>query len=294
MRIGTKIWLGIGTAVVAASGEVSAAALIDSGTRAPAVVNSSSDSVNRAVQVPMIVAQRKGGGEHGEHGEGGEGEGGGKAAKLPPDLDFALRIAQIRGHLTVADELVKQGDWNAALPHFRHPMEELYGAIRPKLKTYNVAAFDSALKALAAVAKSKKAGEPYDKALAAVDQALTQAETRVAEKQTDKTDFTLDTAFELLKSAGHEYEEAVKKGRITNAVEYQDGRGFVWFAEKTFERLAPELEKKDSDAVSKVRDGLAELKKAWPSAKAPKAAAKDHAAVLGDLARIELALGKLH
>jgi hypothetical protein len=38
---------------------------------------------------------------------------------------------------------------------------------------------------------------------------------------------------------------------------------------------------------------LAELKKAFPSATPPKTPVKDHAAVLGDVARIELAAGKL-
>jgi hypothetical protein len=38
---------------------------------------------------------------------------------------------------------------------------------------------------------------------------------------------------------------------------------------------------------------VAELKKAFPSAMPPKVPAKDHAAVLADVARIEVAAGKL-
>ena len=54
-----------------------------------------------------------------------------------------------------------------------------------------------------------------------------------------------------------------------------------------------ESEKKDADALKKVRDGLAELKKAWPTAMAPKTPVKDYATVLADVSRIELAIGKL-
>jgi hypothetical protein len=96
-----------------------------------------------------------------------------------------------------------------------------------------------------------------------------------------------------LKSATNEYEEAIVKGRIAKPVEYQDARGFVWQSEKMIEALSPALEKKDAAALKAVRDGFAELKKAWPAAMPPKAPVKDHAAVLSDVSRIELAVGKL-
>jgi hypothetical protein len=42
-----------------------------------------------------------------------------------------------------------------------------------------------------------------------------------------------------------------------------------------------------------MRAGLAELKKAFPAPMPPRTPVKDHAAVLGDVSRIELAAGKL-
>ena len=105
--------------------------------------------------------------------------------------------------------------------------------------------------------------------------------------------FVVEAALELLKSATGEYKEAIVKGRIAKPVEYQDARGFVWQAEKMIESIAPALEKKDADAVKHVRDALANLKKAWPGPMAPKAPVKDYAAVLSDVSRIELSVGKL-
>ena len=63
--------------------------------------------------------------------------------------------------------------------------------------------------------------------------------------------------------------------------------------DRMIESVAADLQKKDAAALNGVRAGLAELKKAFPSAIPPKTPVKDHAAVLGDVARIELAAGKL-
>jgi hypothetical protein len=305
MKTKTKIWLGVGAFVVAGVNAANA--------EAPALgrpgVNESVSGIalTRALSSPIHLAaakKRQGGegGEHGEHGakkkqggEGGEGgeEGGAKAAKLPPDLDFALKIAQIRGHLLVGDELVKQAQGAAALPHFLHPGEELYAPIRGRLKDYNTPQFATALKLLATAVKQKKGGDDYANALKAVEEALAAADAGLKAKQQNWDSFQVETALELLKSATHEYEEAIVKGRIAKPVEYQDARGFVWQSEKMIEAAAPALEKKNADALKQVRAGYAELKKAWPDAMAPKMPVKDYATVLSDVSRIELSVGKL-
>jgi hypothetical protein len=86
---------------------------------------------------------------------------------------------------------------------------------------------------------------------------------------------------------------AIVNGRIAKPVEYQDARGFIWQAQRMIDGVAPDLRKKDPAALAVVRTGLAELKKAFPSAMPPKMPVKDHAAVLADVARIEVAAGKL-
>ena len=290
----TKIWLGVGAFVVA-----SAPLTVPVGaTETPAFgrdnASTSGVALTRALDATVRVAAAAKKHDHGgEGGEGGE-EGGAKGgAPLPPDLDFALKIAQIRGHLLVGDELVKQGQWAAALPHFLHPGEELYGPIRGRLKDYQTPQFATALKLLANVVKAKKGGDDYDKALKTVEEALAAADAGLKAKQPNWDSFSVETALELLKSSTHEYEEAIVKGRIAKPVEYQDARGYVWQSEKMLESIAPALEKKDADALKAVRAGYAELKKAWPSAMAPKMPVKDYGAVLGDVSRIELATGKL-
>jgi len=289
MKTRTRIWLGVGAFVIAGANPSAAEGpVLDPLAKAGSV---SDRALTRALQSPMQVAAAKKHKQGGEGGEGGE-EGGAKAAKLPPDLDFALKIAQMRGHLLVGDELVKDGQWAAALPHFLHPSEEIYGRIRGRLKDYNAPQFASALKLLATAVKSKKSGDDYAKAWKAVEDALAAADAGVKAKQ-QGDGFVVESALELLKSATGEYQQAILKGRIAKPVEYQDARGFVWQAEKMIESVAPALEKKDADALKHVRDAFAELKKAWPSAMAPKMPVKDYAGVLSDVSRIELSVGKL-
>jgi hypothetical protein len=309
MKTKTKIWLGVGAFVVAGSGAVAgatAATLLDE----TALASGRADVATPRQAAGPVLAQHRHGGEGGERarakpktkskqgGEGGEGadgggERGGGFTPLNPDLDFALKIAQIRGHLLVGDELVKQGQWNAAYPHFRHPGEELYGSLRGRLKDYKTPPFEAALKVLANVVKAKKAGDDYDRAVKAVTDALDAADRGLQEKHSNWDSFTVETALEVLKSATGEYEEAIVKGRIAKPVEYQDARGFVWQAERMIDGVAPALEKKDADALKQLRSVLADLKKAWPAAMPPAAPVKDYGAVLGDVSRIELQAGKL-
>jgi hypothetical protein len=302
MKSRTKIWLGVGAFVVAGAGVTGAASAQTPAADGLPMRDSTSDlAIARALSPATDFSAAMKHAEHGaktkkQGGEGGEagGEGGAKGgAQLPPDLDFALKISQIRGHLLVGDELVKQGEWSAALPHFLHPSEELYGPIRGRLKDYQTPQFSSALKLLSNAVKAKKSGEDYDKALKAVEEALGAADAGLRAKQPNWDSFEVETALELLKSSTNEYQEAIVKGRIAKPVEYQDSRGFVWQSEKMIESVAPALEKKNADALKAVRDGYVELKKAWPAAMAPKTLVKDYAAVLSDVSRIELSVGKL-
>jgi hypothetical protein len=227
----------------------------------------------------------------GEAGEGGEGEKGG--AKLPPELAFGLRIAQLRGHLLVGDQLVSEGQWKAALPHFLHPTEEIYGDIRGRLKDYGVPPFAAALQVLANIVKRRKGGAEYAMALMAVQDAVSKADAGLKSKSANWATFNIEVALELIKSAGGEYEEAIVKGRIAKPVEYQDARGFVWQAERMIEGIAANTAIKDAEALKRVRTHLAELKAVFPSAMPPKRPVKSHADVLALIARIELAAGPL-
>jgi hypothetical protein len=299
MKSKTKIWLGVGAFAIAGA-SATASAETPPLERARIAESASDLALTRAlISTDMSSAQKHrhaapSAPEAKQGGEGGEGEGGAPGGvELPPDLDFALKIALLRGHLLIGDELVKEGQWAAALPHFLHPGEEIYGRIRDRLKDYNTPSFEAALKVLANTVKAKKGGDDYAKAFKTVEAALAAADAGLKEKQTSWDGFVVETALEVLKSAAGEYQLAIVKGRIAKPVEYQDARGFVWQASKMLDDVAPALEKKNAEAFKRVRDGLAELKKAWPAPMPPKTPVKTHGVVLGDVSRIELSAGNL-
>jgi hypothetical protein len=291
-----KIWVGVGACVVIGAGASIAAETVPGVATLPGPAADAAAVHERSGR--LVVAQH-GGADHGDmnkanQDDAGEGNEAQAIANLPPELAFAVRIALLRGHLLVGDELVKQQQWNAALPHFLHPGEELYGDLKDQLAGYQVPPFDGALKKLADVIKAKKAGNDYTIALKAVNDALVAADAGMkAKHQANWSGYVTEAAVEALKSATSEYQQAIVNGRIAKPVEYQDARGFIWNAERMIESVAPDLQKKDPAALAEVRAGFATLKKAFPSPLPPKTPVNDAAAVLGDVGRIELAAGKL-
>ena len=289
MKEKTKIWLGVGAFVLAGTGATGAVSPLATETvsgESGLSAQSPDTAMLPATSPGVVIAQHAG---H-DAGEGGESQG---LANLPPDLAFAARVTLLRGHLLVGDELVRQQQWNAALPHFLHPTEEIYGDIRDQLAGYRVPPFDGSLKALSDVVKAKKGGAEYTKALKAVHDALGAADAGMKAKQSDWAGFVVEAAVEALKAATGEYQQAVVGGKIAKPVEYQDARGFILQADRMIESVAPDLQRKDSAALDQVRAGLAELKKAFPSPMPPRTPVKDYGGVLADVSRIELAAGKL-
>ncbi len=286
MKSQTKIWLGVGLVVTGGAAALPPAS-VSTAIAAPGSFALGSDSIcgtpPRDAQWILVQHDMPAGGEAGEAGV---------PADLPPDFQFALTLALIRGHLLVGDELVRAAKWDAALPHFLHPTEELYGGIKDKVADYQTPAFDTALLKLADVVKEKNSSS-YTNALQTVTSALDAGDTGVKAKEADWPSFVVATAIMALKAAISEYEEAIVNGQIAKPVEYQDSRGFVWQAERMIDSVGQDLARKDPAALKSVRAGLAQLKKAWPTATPPRTPVKSAAAVADEVASIQRAAAKL-
>jgi hypothetical protein len=278
-----KIWAGLSTAVLVA------APVASQGAPLPAQPQPGIEA--KADQSLLHLAQHQG---HAAPAAtaGGEGEGEGGTAQLQPSLHLYRGIEMIRGHLLVGAELIEAGRWADAMPHFLHPEEEIYASIRDQLKTYNVAPFQVALKALSQTVKAKNK-DAYTRARAALDERLAAAETAVKAKEENGTYFVFETALEVLQQAADEYEEAIEKGRIVNVVEYQDARGFVLEADRLLSTIMPAISAKNADAAKAVQASLNDLKSIFPSVVPPKQPVKDIGPFLSDVSKIELQLGSL-
>jgi hypothetical protein len=286
MKSQTKIWLGVGLVMTGGAAALPPGS-VSTAIAAPGSFALTSDSIcgtpPRDAQWILVQHDMPAGGEAGEAGV---------PADLPPDFQFALTLALIRGHLLVGDELVRAGKWDAALPHFLHPTEELYGGIKDKVADYQTSAFDTALLKLADVVKEKNS-TAYTTALKTVTAALDTGDTGVKAKQADWPSFVVATAIMALKAAISEYEEAIVNGQIAKPVEYQDSRGFVWQADRMIDSVGQDLARKDPAALKSVRAGLAQLKKAWPTATPPRTPVQSVAAVTDEVANIQRAAAKL-
>src|SRR5262249_6701611 len=107
MKTRSKIWLGVGAFVVVGTGATSATGLLPAQTAFRL-----GGQHDRATEAAMSSAGRTVVAQHAGHGpEAGEGGETKNFAGLPPELAFAARIALLRGHLLVGDELVKQQQW---------------------------------------------------------------------------------------------------------------------------------------------------------------------------------------
>jgi hypothetical protein len=297
-----KIWLGVGAFVVAGTGAIGTNSLPAAPTSAAADSARLPSRLAASTAIPRARSDRFVVAQHADHGTdpakdpGGGGEGGDEQKgleDLPPDLAFAIRLALLRGHLLVGDQLVQQQQWNAALPHFLHPTEEIYADLKDHLADYKVAPFEDALKKLADLVKAKKPAD-YARALKAVHDALAPAEAGLKEKQAeDWPGFVVQAAIESIKTAAGEYENAIVGGRIAKPVEYQDARGFILEGDRLIESVAAGLEKKDAAALKALRARLADLKKVFPTAVPPRMPVKDHGAMLALVSRVELAASRL-
>lgn len=256
VRITRKVWAGIG-----------AATLI--GTHAPASL-----AQHSMPGMKSEAPDTKAGGKADDKAattpaQGGEAyltDGGPRDTRVRYYRDIAL----MRGHIRVGEELIAEGRWDDAMPHFLHPTEELYVKIEPTVKRFKLRPFSRPLKALAQTVKAWRS-EAHAAALKQVDASLSEALDGVRRFMVPMRRFTVMTAVEVLKVALDEYSTAIENGRFALPVEYQDSRGFVWEAEAMLEAIAPELEKMNPAALADIRTELRAIKLAWPAPMPPAA-----------------------
>ncbi|HEY7270028.1 MAG TPA: hypothetical protein VH951_09390, partial [Dehalococcoidia bacterium] len=204
-KLTRKLWMGIGTATIAGASVAGhiRAQQPDHGSHAM-----SPPAQNRAADPNA-----------GEAGEAYLTDGG------PTDtrVRFYRDIELTRGHLLVGQQLIDMGLWDEAMPHFLHPIEELYGLLEKYIKLHNMQPFRRELQALAQTVKAKRQGA-YAQALKAIDRNLDAAFTVARRFMRPLRGFTVRTAAEVLKVAVSEYEASLVGGRFAKPVEYQDSR----------------------------------------------------------------------
>ena len=289
-----KLWLGLGAAALTST----IPNHIPQAEASPAALDAATAST--LCRAPSQVIRVADGHAHGadvKAGAGGEGGEGSAAqmdadARLDPMVRFYRDVQLVRGHIRVGNELIKAGLWTEALPHFLHPVEELYDKLAPHIKVLKLKPFKQQLNALAQTVKAKNA-PAYDEALKALEGRLASVDSGMKAETKNWMPFVVQTALETMRSAIGEYEESIEDGKFAKAVEYQDSRGFVFQGESLLQSVGPDLAAKYPQDSAAALAAIATLKSGWPAPLPPAAPVLDVASVKAAVSKIELALGSV-
>jgi hypothetical protein len=178
-------------------------------------------------------------------------------APAPDDTDLLFRLGMMQGHLIIGRELLQAGQTELALPHFGHPVQELYGDIADALAAHQVPPFDAALVRLeAAVAQAPRAT-----ATAAlqreVDAAIARARAATPAGLRDSIPAMISICSDVVDAAAGEYGEALNRGRIDSPVEYHDSRGYLTWADQESQALAAKATGAEAGLLARFRAVLA-------------------------------------
>lgn len=198
---------------------------------------------------------------------GGEGEGGvlfDQAATDPVIFGSAVAIAE--AHIIAARDAHALGENDAAAEMFAHPVSEVLFNLQPVFETLGVTDFsDMFTDASAAVF----AGETPDQISARTDAIIATLRTAALKAPaSDMSDARIAAGI-----AADQIERAADMYRIaleSDAYEpYLDGYGFYKAGEVAFLAAAEAIAEEDQRAASAIKDALAKLEEAYPSAVRP-------------------------
>ncbi|MBE9007945.1 helix-hairpin-helix domain-containing protein [Fortiea sp. LEGE XX443] len=185
------------------------------------------------------------------------------------DVDYMTKLGLMKGHLLVAQELLDKNLPKQAEPHIGHPVEEIYVDVEEQLNERKVKEFKTTLVSLQDLIKSNPKNAKVKTDFTASVQSVDGAIAALPEAELRKPGFVLQVINELLDAANSEYGAAIADGKISAAIEYQDSRGFVVYANDLYKSISSQVAQKNPDAHKAIEASLTELTKVWPSAIPP-------------------------
>ena len=157
--------------------------------------------------------------------------------KAEDHADMLFKLGLLEGHLAVGRELTEAGAHDLALPHFGHPVRELYDDMADGLSARGIAGLDRGLVRLETLAAQQPGSAAmltqFDRVMATV------RDIRVTVPSTLRGDpaFMLHVVSDMTATSASEYAASIEDGRITKSVEYHDSRGFLTVVSAALESL---------------------------------------------------------
>ena len=191
------------------------------------------------------------------------------------DTDYMVKLGLMKGHLYVAKELLDLKKPKDAEPHIGHPVEEIYTDVAEQLNERKVKEFKTTLITLDDLVKAgakddTKVGTNFKASMTSIDGAI----ASIPEAQRKSPEFILGVINGLLDTANSEYGASIADGKFKAAIEYQDSRGFITYADQLYQGISTTMAKDHPDAHKIVSENIKQLKTAWPAAIPPAAPVK--------------------
>src|SRR5262245_42997707 len=157
-----------------------------------------------------------------------------QAAKvdLEDELDLFEKLGLMEGHLMIGKALLEARMVSDALPHFGHPVSEIYDYLKPIFKARNHPEFEADLRDLETRAKNAPdapaTATAYDAVLAKIDGLRRTIPVSLSSSQA----FVVRGIALMMEASADDLAESIEKGRVANSVEYHDAMGFARYADK--------------------------------------------------------------
>ena len=156
------------------------------------------------------------------------------------DTDFLFQLAMMEGHLIIGHELLAAHQAAAALPHFGHPVAELYDNISDYLTVKRFPAFNSQLAALEAAVTAAPDSVDTEAKYQAVIATLNAARQLTPSLLRQSVPEMIRVCSDTIDAASGEFGEALEQGKIASIVEYHDSRGYLEFVAQELTALSAE------------------------------------------------------
>lgn len=147
------------------------------------------------------------------------------------NLDLFEKLGLMQGHLMIGKALLDADMHGDAMPHFGHPVRELYDYLKPVFAVRKTPEFERELADLEHRAETapKDAGTAaaYNDVIAKVEGLRKTIPTELSTSQ----GFMIRAIALMMEAAAGDLGESLDKGRIVNTVEYHDAMGFARYAD---------------------------------------------------------------
>lgn len=155
------------------------------------------------------------------------------------DLDFMEKLGLLDGHLLIGRALLEANEQRLALPHFGHPVQELYSWLESRLAARNAPPFEPELQALERQAQANDKGPNFQAAWNAVYAKIAAARATVSPARANDPKFLIEHVAMMVEAVAGDYGESITRGRIVNILEYHDSAGFLRYALQVTQASAP-------------------------------------------------------